>query len=100
MIQAKTRSNSAEIFRFRQSDALLRTVMENAAVGMALVGGSGRLAYANQAYAAMFGYSIDECIGLAAKDLVQGKDLIDAARDLDQLNRGEIDSYRAERQFK
>jgi diguanylate cyclase (GGDEF)-like protein/PAS domain S-box-containing protein len=100
MMQAKTRSGSAQIFRFRQSDALLRNVMENAAVGMALIGSGGRLVYANRAYAAMFGYAVEECIGLAAKDLVHGEDLTEAARDLDRLASGEIDSYRAERQFR
>ena len=33
---------SAEIFRFDQSDALLRKVMGSAAVGMILVGADGR----------------------------------------------------------
>jgi diguanylate cyclase (GGDEF)-like protein/PAS domain S-box-containing protein len=100
MTTAKATSSSAQIFRFRQSDALLRNVMENAAVGMALVGGGGRLVYANQSYAAMFGYAVEECVGLAVEDLVDGKDLTTATRDLDRLTRGEIDSYRAERQFK
>jgi diguanylate cyclase (GGDEF)-like protein/PAS domain S-box-containing protein len=100
MIQEKARPGSAQIFRFRQSDALLRTVMENAAVGMALIGHGGRLVYANQSYAGMFGYSMDECIGLAVDDLVHRKDVTSAARDLDRLASGEIDSYRAERQFK
>ena len=99
MMQAKTPLASAQIFRFRQSDALLRNVMENAAIGMALVGRDGRLVYANQAYAAMFGYATEECIGLAAADLVHGEDLTGAKRDLDRLDRGEVDSYRAERQF-
>ncbi len=74
--------------------------MENAAIGMALVGSDGRLVYANRSYAAMFGYAVEECVGLAVEDLVDGKDLTTAARDLDRLRRGEIDNYRAERQFK
>lgn len=100
MTPAKATPSSAQIFRFRQSDALLRNVMENAAVGMALIGSDGRLVYANQSYAAMFGYAVGECVGLAVEDLVDGKDLTTAAGDLDRLRRGEIDSYRAERQFK
>src|SRR5258708_7319326 len=100
MTTAKATSSSAQIFRFRQSDALLRNVMENAAVGMALIGSGGRLVYANQSYGAMFGYSVEECIGLTVENLVDGEGLATAARDLDWLRRGEIDSYRAERRFK
>jgi diguanylate cyclase (GGDEF)-like protein/PAS domain S-box-containing protein len=100
MAQAASKPASAQIFRFRHSDALLRNVMENAAVGMSLIGGNGRLVYANRAYAAMFGYTLDECIGLTVEDLVYDKDLPTAARDLDRLIRGDIDSYRAERRFR
>jgi diguanylate cyclase (GGDEF)-like protein/PAS domain S-box-containing protein len=99
MVQATAKSGSARIFRFRHSDTLLRNVMENAAVGMSLIGSNGRLVYANHAYAAMFGYSLDECIGLAVEDLVYDTDLGTAARDLDRLIRGETDNYRAERRF-
>src|SRR5256885_1134848 len=74
--------------------------MENAAIGMALIGSGGRLVYANQAYAAMFGYAMDECIGLAVEDLVHQVHHTGANRDLDRLASGEIDSYRAERRFK
>jgi len=100
MVQAAATQRSAQVFRFRHSDALLRNVMENAAVGMALIGGNGRLVYANHAYAAMFGYSVDECVGLAVGDLVSGQHLAAASHDLDRLVRGEIDNYRAERQFR
>jgi diguanylate cyclase (GGDEF)-like protein/PAS domain S-box-containing protein len=93
-------ATSAKIFRFRQSEALLRTVMENAAVGMALIGSSGRLVYANRSYAGMFGYAVDECIGLSAGDLVHGEDLAAAAADLDRIARGDLENYRAERRFR
>src|ERR1700681_4898117 len=97
MTPAKATPSSAQIFRFRQSDALLRNVMENAAVGMALIGSGGRLVYANQSYTAMFGRAVEECIGLSVEDLVADKDLMTASGGLVRLIRGEIDSYRAER---
>ena len=100
MDTAKAGPRSAQVFRFRQSDALVRNVMENAAVGMALLSPGGKLIYVNQAYAAMLRYAPDECIGLGVENLVRDEDLQSASRDLERLIRGDIDSYRAERQFK
>ena len=45
----------AKLLRFDQSGALLRKVMESAAVGMALVGIDRRMLYANRAYETMLG---------------------------------------------
>src|SRR5437773_11713372 len=88
------------ILRSRSLDGLFQKLIESAAVGMALVGGSGRLAYANRAYTEMFGYDGDECIGLGIQDLVHGEDAAAAMEQLDELSRGESDSYRAERRFR
>lgn len=81
----------AELFRFDQSDALLRKVMESAAVGMTLVAPDGRMLYANRAFETMLGYADGECLGAYAHDMIveDGRQL--AMLRLDQLMRGEIE---------
>jgi diguanylate cyclase (GGDEF)-like protein/PAS domain S-box-containing protein len=91
---------NVEHFQFRQSEALLRTVLENAAVGMALIGTDGRLIYTNRAYAEMLGRDRDECIGLGAADLVHPDYLADADDQLARLARGETEGYQTERRYK
>lgn len=49
--------SDTNVLRFDQSGALLRKVMESAAVGMALVGIDRRTIYVNRAYEAMLGFS-------------------------------------------
>ena len=55
---------SGELVSFPQSGEVLRGVMENAPIGMSLVDADGRVVYANQAFADMFGRSRSDCIGL------------------------------------
>jgi diguanylate cyclase (GGDEF)-like protein/PAS domain S-box-containing protein len=99
MAAAQTNTAVAEIFHFPQSAQLLRTVMENAAVGMALVSSAGRVTYANRAYADMFGYAPSECIGLEATDLVHPDDQALAVDQLGRLISGKIEQYRVERRY-
>ena len=99
MPAAKPSESSAQVFRFRQSEALLRRVMEKAAVGMAIAGTNGQLVYVNDAYAEMFGYDADECVGLGVRNLVHPDDLARATSQVALLSAGEVDVYRAERRF-
>jgi PAS domain S-box-containing protein len=92
-------ARTAELFSFRQSEELLRNIMENAAVGMALVDTEGRVIHANRAYSDMFGYTPSECIGLRASDLVDPAALVATRGQLSKLISGEIDGYRAERRY-
>jgi diguanylate cyclase (GGDEF)-like protein/PAS domain S-box-containing protein len=90
------RSAEAEIFRFDQSDALLRKVMENAAVGMAVMGADHRLIYVNNAFAEMLGYKRGDCLGDDADDYIHPD--CDAHLDLQlgRLLRAEIEDHRTE----
>jgi diguanylate cyclase (GGDEF)-like protein/PAS domain S-box-containing protein len=90
----------AEVFRFDQSGALLRKVMENAAVGMVLIGMDGRLLYANKAFGDMLGYEASECVGLSFDTLVHSYDESAAKQQVERLTRGEIDVYNAEHQYR
>lgn len=85
---------TAEIFRFDQSDALLRKVMESAAVGMILVGADGRSIYANRAHEAMLGYAGGLCLGLHLDNIVFADDLQPVMLRFGQLMRGEIEEFR------
>src|SRR6185295_1030190 len=86
--------------RFRKSAALLQNMLENAAIGMALIGTDGRVIYANRSYSEMFGYEPDECVGLRSRDLVHPDDQGAASDQLGKLSRGEITAYRAERRYR
>jgi diguanylate cyclase (GGDEF)-like protein/PAS domain S-box-containing protein len=89
----------AAILHFPQREHLLHTVMENAAVGMILVGNSGRVTYANRAYAEMFGCPPSECVGLEVAALVHPDDRALTVEQFSRLIRGEIDQYRVERRY-
>src|SRR5579871_3635118 len=94
------RKTATSTFRFRKSAALLRTMMENAAIGMALVGIDGRVIYANRSWSTMFGYEPDACVGLGPSDVAQPEDQHQTVDELGRLTRGEIDAYRAERRYR
>jgi diguanylate cyclase len=88
-----------QIVRFQQSDALLRNVMENAAVGMVLIGIEGRVIYANRAFAEMLGYDPSECVGFDLKHIVHPDFASSAIEQSQELLAGRIESYRAERKY-
>ena len=87
---------SAEIFRFDQSDALLRKVMESASVGMSLVGADGRMIYANRAYESMLGYGPGHCLGRTAEEMMAGEDRQLLMLRFGQLMRGELEELHLE----
>ena len=90
---------AAQIFRFDQGGALLRKVMENAAVGMVLVGVDERLLYVNTAFGEMLGYTPDEGLRLTLDDIVHDADF-ECGLHLRRLINGEADDYRSECQFR
>lgn len=78
------------VLRFDQSEALLRKVMESAAVGMALVGIDGRMIYVNRAFEAMVGCAPGGCLGVAAADMIFEDDRQVVALQVDRIMRGEL----------
>lgn len=89
-------ASSAEVFRFDQSEALLRKVMGNAAVGMVLVSTDDHVIYANRAYETMLGMAPDESLGRIAEDMVFADDRQAVRLRLDQVMRGEVEEFRIE----
>ncbi|HEV7274927.1 MAG TPA: PAS domain S-box protein [Devosiaceae bacterium] len=90
------RDTTAPILRFDQSGALLRKVMENAAVGMALIGIDRRLLYANHAFAEMVGEGVDDALGRDFDAFIHSEDDAAAVQQLGRLVVGEAEEYRGE----
>src|SRR3569833_2174241 len=86
----------AQLFRFDRSGALLRKVMESAAVGMALVGVDKRTIYVNRAYEAMLGFAPDERLGRAAEEAIFADDRATVMLHFEQVVRGERGELRLE----
>jgi diguanylate cyclase (GGDEF)-like protein/PAS domain S-box-containing protein len=88
--------SDTNVFRFDQSGALLRKVMESAAVGMALVGVDRRTIYVNRAYEAMLGFAPGERLGRSAEEAVFAEDRAGVMLRFDQVLRGELDDLNVE----
>jgi diguanylate cyclase (GGDEF)-like protein/PAS domain S-box-containing protein len=88
--------SDTNVFRFDQSGALLRKVMESAAVGMALVGVDRRTIYVNRAYEAMLGFAPGERLGRSAEEAVFSEDRAGVMLRFDQVLRGELDDLNVE----
>jgi PAS domain S-box-containing protein len=81
------------------SEARFRATFENAAVGVALVGSDGSILRANNSFARMLGYSVDELKMRTFQNLTHPDDL---ATNLSELNKtlvGEADSYSIEKRY-
>ena len=84
------------ILRFDQGGALLRKVIESAAVGMVLVGIDGRLLYVNAAFAAMVGMTIDEAAGADLGGFVHPDCSASMPLHIGRLITGEVEDHRTE----
>ena len=81
------------------SEARFRGTFENAAVGVAMVGPDGSILRANNSFARMLGYSVEELKTKTFRDLTHPEDL---ATNLSVLNKtlvGETDSYSMEKRY-
>ena len=95
----KTTAGKPGNFRFPYGEALLRNVVENAAVPTFLVGMDGQLFYANRAFGDLLGYTPDEIVGLGIRQIVHPEDAAKAREQTAALAAGTIASYRAERRY-
>jgi diguanylate cyclase len=86
----------AKVFRFDQSGALLRKVMESAAVGMTLVGVDGRMIYVNRAYETMLGYEPGTSLGTSNAGMIFEDDVQTVSLRFGQLMRGEVEEFHIE----
>lgn len=86
----------AKLLRFDQSGALLRKVVQSAAIGTALVGVDGRILYANRAYESMLGWEPDAVMGRENAELLYAEDRVLVDLRLGQLMRGEMEDFQTE----
>jgi diguanylate cyclase (GGDEF)-like protein/PAS domain S-box-containing protein len=89
-------AGAAAVFQFEQSDALLRKVMENASVGMAVMGLDKRLIYVNGAFAQMLGHDKRESLGTSVETFVHATCDANMSLHISRILRGEIDDCKAE----
>jgi diguanylate cyclase (GGDEF)-like protein/PAS domain S-box-containing protein len=92
----RAETTETNVFRFDQSGALLRKVMESAAVGMAVVGADGRTIYVNKAYEAMLGFAPGERLGQTSDEAIYAEDRTTVGLRFDQLLRDEVDELTIE----
>ena len=100
LLFAEIRTEQVEARRaLVDSEARFRATFENAAVGVVLVGPDGSILRANNSYARMLGYSVEELKAATFQDLTHPDDL---ATNLSVLNKtlvGEADSYSIEKRY-
>ena len=99
MVDAKTRKTRASSLRVRDRRALLRNVVENAAVPTFLAKADGDLVYANRAFGDLLGYEPDEIVELGIARIVHPDDAEKASGQIAALAAGAIDNYRVERRY-
>ena len=100
LLFAELRTEQVEARRaLTDSEARFRATFENAAVGVALVGSDGSILRANNSFARMLGYSVEELKTRTFQDLTHPDDL---ATNLSVLNKtlvGEAESYCIEKRY-
>lgn len=77
-----------------------RRVMEDSAVGMALVTGTGGITKVNRAFAEMLGYSAHELETLRVADITHDDDLKLGADTFAKIAHGQLDRFRFEKRYK
>jgi PAS domain S-box-containing protein len=81
------------------SEARFRATFENAAVGVALVGCDGSILRANNSFARMLGYSVEELKTRTFQDLTHPDDLTSNLSVFNKTLVGEADSYCIEKRY-
>jgi len=90
---------SRQAFRFGNAGALLRHFVDQAAVPTFLTDLGGQFVYANRACGELFGCAPEELVGRDFSTLVHQEDLPRTREQREQLAKGQVDSYEAERRY-
>jgi PAS domain S-box-containing protein len=92
--------HNADLYRqLRANQARLRAILDNAAVGIALLDVQGRYIQANDRWAEMLGYPPDELTRRSHFSFVHPEDAPGCQQRLLALRRGELETYRFEVRF-
>ncbi|ALR77334.1 diguanylate cyclase [[Enterobacter] lignolyticus] len=89
----------AERKHISESEERFRNAMEYSAIGMALVGTEGQWLQVNKALCKFLGYSQNELRTMTFQQLTWSEDLNSDLEQLEQLVRGEINSYSMEKRY-
>lgn len=89
----------AERKHISESEERFRNAMEYSAIGMALVGTQGQWLQANKALCNFLGYTQEELRLMTFQQLTWPEDLNKDLEQLDQLIRGEINTYSMEKRY-
>lgn len=84
----------------RKSEARFRTIFEEAAIGIKLIGLDGRIIACNPAMEEMLGYCSDEITGLTYTDIIDPADAVISEELFFKLANGMTDRYRLEKRFR
>ena len=83
----------------KESEALFRSIFEDATIGMARTDPAGRFLLANGAYQAMLGYTMEELAGLTLEEITHPEDW-DRHRELfHKMIAGEIPSFEIQKRY-
>ena len=100
MAKAKRQNSGNPTLPFGSGGALLRNVVENAAIPTFVANPDGTIVYANQAFAELLGYEPQELPGLDQSDIIHPDELASArAQALDLAAARKTNRYRAERRY-
>jgi PAS domain S-box-containing protein len=83
----------------RDSEERFRLTIDEAPIGMALVGTDGRALRVNRALSELLGYSLEELTGMSVRDVTYPSDLSADLELLDQLTSGKIQRYQLEKRY-
>lgn len=86
--------------KLQQSQERLRSILDNARIGIIMVDAQGRFESANQTFAAMLGYSEDELKALSLHDITYEKDKDITASVWARLASGEANSIGYEKRYR
>lgn len=83
----------------QQSEARFRTIFENTAVGIGLMGLDRRVISANPALCRMYGRSLEELVGQTPVLVTHPDDYAQSTHDFQELIAGRVDYYQSERRY-
>ena len=92
------RKQAADVLR--ESEERMRTIFEEAPIGMAIVASDLRILSVNNALCAMLGYAEEELIALGTPGFTHPEDLTKDDSEMTSLMAGAISSYRVEKRYK
>ncbi|MEX0682256.1 MAG: EAL domain-containing protein [Dehalococcoidia bacterium] len=91
------RKRAADVMR--ESEERMRTIFQEAPIGMAIVGADFTVLTVNTALCEMLGYTEDEVIALGVAGVSHPEDLHNDVEHMAQLTSGEVSSYRLEKRY-